>query len=103
MRYKVEAVVEVDGVEETVVAKVDGRDVREWEARHDKSFMSSELSYTALTELAYFSARRAGLYAGEFGQWMADCIGVKEVSDEQEVAADARPTKRGRGGGSARR
>ena len=103
MRYKVEALVEVDGVEETINANVDGRDVRQWEARHGESFMAQRLSYTQLTELAFFASERVGDYKSGYDRWMADCIGVREVSDAQEVEAEARPTRKARGGGSRSR
>lgn len=103
MRYKVEAVVEVDGSEETFVAEVDGRDVRTWEARHAESFMAQRLSYTQLTELAFFALARVEKYSGGYDAWMADCIGVREISETQEVEAESRPTKKGRGGGSRQR
>ena len=103
MRYKVEAVVEVDGAEETFTAAVDGRDVRTWEARHSESFMAQRLSYTQLTELAFFALARSGDYSAGYDEWMANCIGVREVSDAQEVEAESRPTRKGRGGGSRSR
>lgn len=103
MRYKVEAVVEVDGVEETLAVSVDGRDVRAWEARHDESFTAKQLTHTKIAELAFFAAARSGAYAGGYDSWMSDCVWAREVSDAQEVEADTRPTRKARGGGSRSR
>lgn len=88
--------VELDGRDEPVRVVVDGRDIRAWEAAHDLSFLTEDLSYTTLTELAGHAARRAGVYQGSLDEFMDAAVAVAQV-DEQP----ARPTRRGRGGGSS--
>ena len=63
----------------THTADVDGRDIRVWEVEARKSFLTSDLTYTALTDLARLALKRTGaldLGTGEFDQ---RCVSVKEV------------------------
>lgn len=62
-------------------ARVDGRDIRAWEAAERKSFLTSDFSYSALTELARLAlvrARELDMVRAEFD---ARCVDVTEVPD----------------------
>jgi len=84
--------VHLEGSEEPLVVDIDGRDIRRWEEEHDASFITSDVSYTMLTELGYFGAVRAGLESGTKKEWMDKAVSVTQVP-----AADAaRPTQKGR-------
>lgn len=81
MRLEVE--VEVED-RETVVTVIDGRDVRRWEAKYEKSFISEDLSYTILTILAFFSLKRTGLDDGlTLAKFEALCTGVTTVGGDE--------------------
>ena len=76
--------IEFDGGR-TERTEVDGRDIRRWEAANDKSFLTSDLSYTALTELAGYSAIRTGKYEGKLADFMAEVISVAQVGDSDDA------------------
>lgn len=98
MRYQVKALLED---ESELVATVDGRDIRRWEAKEQKSFLGEPLSVSILTELAFFAAKRTGQTALTWNEFDAQCVGVEEA--ESSEASDVRPTRKARGGSKQRR
>ena len=86
--------VELDGHDDVVTVVVDGRDIRKWEADKGLSFITEDLTYTMLTELAYFGAARAGQFDGDLARWLDEVVSVTQVAE-----GSARPTRKGRTGG----
>lgn len=99
MRYRVAAQLETEtGEEVEIVVQVDGRDIRRWEAESGKSFLQHQNTYTDYAKLAFFAATRCGEFDGSWQEWDARCFDARDVRDPVEVEADARPTRKGRGG-----
>jgi len=69
-----------DGRTET--AEVDQRDVRAWEAEHGMSWLSSDLTVTAMAQLAHAGMRRAGQFTGSWAEFDAHAVWVGEVESE---------------------
>lgn len=77
MKYNLE--VEIEGQEDLVACVVDGRDIRRWEAKNEASFISEELSYTILSDLAYYALKREGKDEGmTLAKFQATCTGVSD-------------------------
>jgi hypothetical protein len=103
LRYKFEVVLETDGGDDdTYEVLVDARDIREWEARHDKSFLTNALSLTDTTELAYFATARTKVRQIDMAGFLARAVSVSDASKDGGEEP-ARPTRKGRGGTPASR
>jgi hypothetical protein len=67
---------------------VTGRDVREYEARYDTSWLAETTSVTAMTKLAHIAAVRHGQFTGDWAAFDAACEGVQAADGDDA----ARPT-----------
>jgi hypothetical protein len=81
-RYRFEVEFD-DGRTET--AEVDQRDVRAWEAEQGRSWLSSDLTVTAMAQLAHAGMRRAGRFTGGWADFDAHAVWVGEVEAAEPV------------------
>lgn len=44
----------------------DARDVRRWEAKYEKSYLSSPVSFTEIAQVAYLAGQRTGVLNGQY-------------------------------------
>ena len=78
-----------DGSEHTVT--VDGRDFRAWEAWRGVSMFKSDTTLMQLTEYAYLSGRRQGLWNGKYEDWEPTCVGVDFVAIDEVNPTQSAP------------
>lgn len=97
MRVTMKVILETPDGEKTDTVVADARDIRNYESEFDRSFLTSELSMTQLTQLAYVTLKRLGRFAGSYDVFDSQCT---EVEGSDDVEEPARPTRRGRSGGS---
>jgi hypothetical protein len=97
MRIPIKVVLEEEGKERTETVTADSRDVRTWESENSDSFLSSTLSVTQISQLAFYAMRRTGLFKGSWDVFDASAIDVEGVDDEEVGEVEpASPTKKGR-------
>lgn len=75
---------------DTVVA--DARDIRNYESEFATSFVTTELSYTQMTQLAYVAMKRQGIFKGSYDVFDSQCTDVDSADD---VPEPVRPTRKG--------
>jgi len=79
----------------------DARDIRKWEATYGKSFMTSELSFTEVAQVAYIAGRRTGVLNGTYPTYDAfdaacvDARGKTVAGATQLVGDPTRPVPTG--------
>ena len=56
-----------DGV--TYLIHADARDIRAWEAEHEKSWFREPLSFTTVTQVAFLAGRRTGVLNGQWSDY----------------------------------
>jgi hypothetical protein len=70
----------------------DGRDIRAWETKFNRSALAERMSLTQLTYLGWSAAKRDGSINGKFDRYEAfdaECVDVRGLSlDEGEGAPD---------------
>lgn len=85
--------------------EADGRDVRAWEALHERSWFGERFSYTRLTQLAHVACQRAGVLNGRFGsydEFEAHCVGAEGRTTRPLVADPTQPGRTGVSSASSR-
>lgn len=104
MRVQLKITLETPDGDKTDTITADGRDLRNYEAEFQQSFLTTETSYTQYTQLAYVTMKRASRFKGSYDVFDSQCVEVEEVPDEEEKVAtkDPRPTRRTPGEGSSR-
>lgn len=100
MRVKIKITLETPDGEKTDTVTADARDVRNYEAEFQVSFLTTDLSMIQITQLAYVTMKRLGMFTGSYDVFDSQAVEV-EGTDEEPVE-QARPTPKGRGGGSSR-
>jgi hypothetical protein len=98
MRVKLKITLETPDGDKTDVISADGRDIRNYEAEFEKSFLTTETSYIQYTQLAFETMKRLGRFKGSYDVFDSQCVSVEEVPDEEP---EARPTRKAHGGGSS--
>lgn len=62
----------------------DARDIRAYESEFGASFLTTELSMTQLTQLAYVTMKRTGRFTGTYQSFDSECVEVESVDEEAE-------------------
>lgn len=82
----------------TVVA--DARDIRAYEAEFKQSWISTELSFIQLAQLAWIASRRQRKFTGSYDVFDAEAVDVSaadaEETEKEGEVEPAAPTRRGR-------
>jgi hypothetical protein len=78
-----------------VQIEADARDIRAWEAEHDRSWFTTPTSFTTLAQLAYIAGRRTGTLNGAYPSYQefdAHCVDARG----RTAPVVDRPTRAGR-------
>lgn len=85
---------ELDDGEE-IEATYDGRDLRAWESKYNKSSLVGPMSLSQLTFLGWSAARREGSINGKFERYEsfeAVCVDVRGIREEGAEPDPPRPS-----------
>jgi hypothetical protein len=94
MRIPIKVVLEEqDGQERTETIVADSRDVRAYEAEFDTSFLTTDLSVTQITQLAFCALRRQGRFRGSWDVFDSSAVDVEGVNAEEGEVDTERPTQ----------
>jgi hypothetical protein len=99
MRIPIKVVLEQDGNEQTETVIADSRDVRAYEAEFDRSFLTTDLSLTQISQLAFCALRRQGRFKGSWDVFDASAIDVEGADEDEGEVETPRPTRKARAGG----
>lgn len=72
-----------DGEIEKIEVTADARDVRGYETEYKVSWLSTELSFVQLSQLAWITARRQKKFTGSYDVWDAQAIDVTSGSGDE--------------------
>lgn len=97
MKTRIKIVLETPDGEKTDQLVADARDIRSYESQFSTSFLTTDLSMTQITQLAFVTMKRLGQFTGSWDVFNSQCVEV-ESADDAEAEPD-RPTRKGRGGG----
>lgn len=99
MKTKIKIVLETPDGEKTDTVTADARDIRNYEAEFQQSFLTTDLSMTQITQLAYVTMKRLGRFKGSYDVFDNQCTEAEGADDEEDAG---RPTQKAPGGGSSR-
>jgi hypothetical protein len=94
MKIKMQITLDKDGSEEKLDLVADDRDVRAYESEFSSNWLTTELSYTQLGQLAWLTARRQGKFKGSWDVFNAMAVEVTNAPDpDEEEAGEVTPTR----------
>lgn len=100
MKVTMQVVLETPDGDKTDAVTADARDIRNYEAQFGQSWVTTETSFTQMTQLAFVAMKRLGKFTGSYDVFDSVCVEVSDVPESDPEPE--RPTPKAHGGGRSR-